>query len=351
MKKIFKAFTVLELIIVILIIGILSAVVYIGYGGIQAQARDASVLSDLDTLDGLMTDYALRNNVVGKAVYLEGGVTDTDLDFTPSEGNIIDAVIDSSDYCLRGYNPNGTKTDITVAFEKESSEGACDRIPPSALAVGSSGITVTGGTETIDGSYTIRTFTSSGTLSVTNGTLTGVNVLIVGGGANGQPGSGDYAGSGGKGGQVVSLSNQTLAGDYVITVGASNQASIFNTTTATSGSGASGGVGATPDNGLLNGDNGSIGTSSVITGVTKYYGGGGGGGGTWEQGSGGLGGNYGGGGGGANIFPAVGDDYGQDGDNGTANTGGGGGGGGGGTDGGAGGNGGSGVVIIRYLTP
>jgi len=132
-KKLNKAFTVLELVVVIVIIGILSTVVYISYDGVQARARDASVLSDLDTLDGLMTDYALKNNVVGKAIYLESGVTDTDLNFAPSEGNIIDVVIDSSDYCIRGYNPDGTKTDINTAFEKESSEGACDRIPASII--------------------------------------------------------------------------------------------------------------------------------------------------------------------------------------------------------------------------
>jgi len=184
MKKIFKAFTVIELIVVIVIIGILSAVVYVGYGGVQAQARDASVLSDLDTLDGLMTDYALKNNVVGKAVYLEGGVTDTDLDFTPSEGNVIDVVIDDNDYCIRGYNLSGAKNSITNAFEKESSDGACDRIPPSIAAMGGApvGITITGGNVTIDGTYTVRTFTSSGTLSISGGTLTRSSVLIVGGG-------------------------------------------------------------------------------------------------------------------------------------------------------------------------
>lgn len=346
MKKIFKAFTVLELIIVVVIIGILSAVVYIGYGGIQAQARDASVLSDLDTLDGLMTDYALRNNVVGKAVYLEGGVTDTDLDFTPSEGNIIDAVIDSSDYCLRGYNPNGTKTDITVAFEKESSEGACDRIPPSALAVGSSGITVTGGTETIDGSYTIRTFTSSGTLSVTNGTLTGVNVLIVGGGANGQRGGMDYGGAGGNGGQVVSLTNQSITGDVAVVIGVSNQASSFGLSSALAGGGATGG--ASVYWGL--GNPGANGVTSSITGTTIYYGGGGGAGSFNGVGAnGGLG-----GGGKGGDSTEDGSSWGTcyNGVAGLANTGGGGGG-----SGAEGVNwcdnvpGGSGVVIVRYLTP
>lgn len=348
-----KAFTIIELIVVIIIMGILSAVVYVGYGSVRAQASDASVLSDLDTLDGLMTDYALKNNVVGKAFYLEGGFTDTDLDFTPSEGNVIDVVIDANDYCIRGYNPNGTKTDITTAFKKESSEGACDRIPasPTATGVAPTGLTVSGGTVAVDGSYTVRIFNSSGTLSITNGTLTGVSVLVVGGGVKGADGVGDYAGNGGKGGQVVSLSNQTLTGSYNVVVGLSNQNSSFNSTTAASGSGANGGVGATPDNGLTNGGNGSIGVSSNISGVTKYYGGGGGGGGTWQVGSGGLGGNGGGGSGGSNIYPTVGDDYGDNGANGAANTGGGGGGGGGGTDGGAGGSGGSGAVIIRYLTP
>lgn len=153
-KKLIKAFTVLELVVVIVIIGILSTVVYVGYDGVQARARDASVLSDLDTLDGLMTDYALKNNVVGKAIYLESGVTDTDLNFTPSEGNIIDVVIDSSDYCIRGYNNGGTKNSVFNAFTKESSEGVCDSLVPSSLALADYDVSLyldTGNKESVKG--------------------------------------------------------------------------------------------------------------------------------------------------------------------------------------------------------
>lgn len=344
-------FTIIELVIVIVVIGILSAVVYVGYGGVQAQARDASVLSDLDTLDGLMTNYALENNVVGKAYYSgEYGAGDVDLEFTPSEGNVIDAVIDDEDYCIRGYNPDGTKDSINNVFEKESSDGACDRIPPSAMALGESsvGITVTGGIEAIDGSYTVRTFTSSGTLSISGGTIAGASVLIVAGGKSGGGYNMDHGGDGGDGGQVVTLTNQELTGDISVIVGSSSQNSSFGANIATTGSGASGG-----DGGTIYGNpptNGSNGTLSDISGSSLYYGGGGGGGGANSSGA--SGGLSGGGDGGDSTEDGSSWGSGDDGESGIANTGGGGGGAGAaGVNMPQGGAGGSGVVIIRYLTP
>ena len=46
-------------------------------------------------------------------------------------------------------------------------------------------VSVTGGTKTTSGSYTIHTFTSSGSFSVDGGSLTGVDYLVVAGGGGG----------------------------------------------------------------------------------------------------------------------------------------------------------------------
>jgi uncharacterized protein (TIGR02145 family)/prepilin-type N-terminal cleavage/methylation domain-containing protein len=129
-NKQFHGFTILELLVVIVIIGILTTIVYVSYVGIQTKAHEVSVLSDLDTLDALEANYGLKNNLAGKAWYSGNGV-DSDLNFTPSDGSVIDVVIDSSDYCIRGYHPQGTKNTIYNASTKESSSGACDRISPS----------------------------------------------------------------------------------------------------------------------------------------------------------------------------------------------------------------------------
>lgn len=258
---------------------------------------------------------------------------------------------------------------------------------------------VSGGTVTSSGGYTLHTFTSSGTLTVNgNGN---VEVLVVGGGGGGGSGLG---GGGGAGGVVYNASFNISTNAYTVTVGngggsntscnpgSSGGNSVFSTITAYGGGGGggysgypvsggsgggsagdgsytgngasgtanqgnSGGWGAGPStyvagggggagaaggngSGTTSGSGGS-GVAYAISGTSTYYGGGGGGAGTSVDnsraaGSGGTG------GGGAGNAASGGAGY-----SGTANTGGGGGGGAGGACN-SGGSGGSGIVIVRY---
>jgi hypothetical protein len=268
----------------------------------------------------------------------------------------------------------------------------------------------TGGTISSAGGYTIHTFTSSGTFTVTSppANATNVHALIVGGG-----GGGSGRGGGGGGGVIENTSYAvTLGAGVTVTVGAggtpggSGGNSVFGTITAngggvggnfngTGGSGGSGGGGGENDNqpgtysggagvagqgnaggssfqtaspnGRSNGGgggggggvggnapsgavggNGGAGIAKTITGSTVYYGGGGGGGASVTT-SGAAGGSGGSGGGGAGAAANNGVD--TAGSAGTANTGGGGGGASGGGPGGGSLSayaGGSGVVIVRY---
>jgi hypothetical protein len=88
---------------------------------------------------------------------------------------------------------------------------------------------VSGGTLTSDSTYYYRTFTSSGTLSITNGRLE-VSALGVGGGAGG--GWGYY---GGNAGQVSFASYLSLAGDVYIGVGAGGAGAATQFTRGTRG--------------------------------------------------------------------------------------------------------------------
>ncbi|HUC96800.1 MAG TPA: hypothetical protein VMR16_04020, partial [Candidatus Saccharimonadales bacterium] len=78
--------------------------------------------------------YGLKNGVAGKAYYSGNGY-DSALGFTPSGGDVIDVVVNSTDYCIRGYNPTGNKNSIFNAFTKESSPGVCGLLGPSAAAI------------------------------------------------------------------------------------------------------------------------------------------------------------------------------------------------------------------------
>lgn len=130
-RRLRSGFTVIELIVVIVIIGILATLVIVAYNGIQNSARDKSVLSDLDALDGIETDYGTKNNLAGKAWYSPSGV-DPSINFTPSTGNVLDVVINSSDYCIRGYNPGAsTYNTMATAAIKESTSGVCALLPAS----------------------------------------------------------------------------------------------------------------------------------------------------------------------------------------------------------------------------
>jgi len=252
----------------------------------------------------------------------------------------------------------------------------------------------TGGTITTSGSYTIHTFTTSGTFAVLNNALA-CDILVVAGGGGG--GNNWNGGGGGGGVQYFTNQNVTPNTSYTVTVGAggvggvpsgnrggaNGQNSQFGSLTASIGGGGGGGnstVGGSGGSGGGGGGNGAgaggagtsgqgnaggagnasgpggggggaggagalalsttvgglggAGIANSITGTLTYYGGGGGGaGGSGGGGAGGLG------GGGAGSTTAS--------NNGTDYTGGG---------GGAitldirGGGGGSGIVIVRYLT-
>jgi len=253
-----------------------------------------------------------------------------------------------------------------------------------AAYVSNSSVTATGGTITYSGGYTIHTFTSNGTFTVTNGSGN-IEVLVVAGGGSG----GTNGGGSGAGGLTYNSSYAVTTGAITVTVGAGGTGglyptagtnggnSVFGLITSTGGgrggsqgvgqNGGSGGGGGYSDyaggagisgqgnNGAAatagasgnygggggagvaaSGMNGGNGLAYSISGTSIYYAGGGGGGrqSGAPAGSGGLG----GGGNGNTLEQAA--------SHAVANTGGGGGGSAGGS--GTSGNGGSGIVIVRY---
>jgi hypothetical protein len=153
-------------------------------------------------------------------------------------------------------------------------------------------ITVTGGTLTTDGSYSIRSFTANGTLGISGGNLSVEYLVVAGGGCGG--GDAVVSGGGGGGGAGGLLTGNTTlnANSYSVTVGAGGNLagfvgnngdnSVLHTFTAVGGGAGRGGINA----GFSGGSGGAGG-----------YDGGAGGAGTPGQGN--NGGSNGGGGGGA----------------------------------------------------
>ena len=59
-----RGFTIVELLIVVVVIGILAAIVVVGYGAVTNSAHDASVKSDLQQIDDAFKQYSLDNQGV-----------------------------------------------------------------------------------------------------------------------------------------------------------------------------------------------------------------------------------------------------------------------------------------------
>lgn len=129
-------------------------------------------------------------------------------------------------------------------------------------------VTVSGGSANIDGSYTVRTFAESGTLTVSGGTLTDVQYVLVACGGNAAFPQSTYVAGGGGGG--VLTGNITLnAGSYPVIIGATgNNSSFFGMTAVGGGQGGFYGNGSAGGSG---GGGGTLGTSHL--GFLNFVGG------------------------------------------------------------------------------
>jgi hypothetical protein len=112
---------------------------------------------------------------------------------------------------------------------------------------------VTGGTLASDAQYYYRTFTSSGTLSITGAPLDADVLVIAGGGAGGASVSSGFYGGGGGAGGVLLHSTKSLTGNQTVLIGAGGAYplanrrglkggdSVFGTCTPSIGGGGGGG--------------------------------------------------------------------------------------------------------------
>lgn len=387
------AFTIVELLVVIVVIGILAAITIVSYTGISSRANASVLQSDLDNASKQLKLYQAEHSVY------------------PTSLNASNCPLDSSGtldntYCLKPgsgitYKYSVDNTLNPKAFSLYATKNNDEYFATNnSTPVSTTQVSATGGAITSLNGYNIHTFTASGTFTVTGGG--NVEVLVVGGGGGG---GWDVGGGGGAGGLIYNSLYAVTSQTYTITIGTGGAGatsstvaaingsdSIFGTLTAVGGgkggswsgnSGAAGGSGGgatsnvTGGGGLATSNQGNPGGAAAGNpGSTNQYSGASGGGGAGQAGglgtaSGwsaasttyGYGGNglqysisgtptyYAGGGGSASDSGSywgvggLGGGGGGNAVNATANTGGGGGGGGVPNNGGSGG---SGIVIIRY---
>ena len=172
--------------------------------------------------------------------------------------------------------PQSSGTFSFVASATDQNGGSTNS---ATLSLNVTNIVVSGGTLTTDGTYLYRTFTSSGTLSVSGGTIN-ATYIMGGGGAGGASGnSGSYGGGGGGGaGGFRAPNSAVLTGSYNVVIGAGGSGGP-NGTNGTPGS-------TTSFNGISAGGGGNGGQGGGTSGTSGSAGGGGSGGGGGASGAG-----------------------------------------------------------------
>lgn len=377
--RIDSGFTIVELLVVIVVIGILAAITIVSYTGITGRAVVSSLQSDLVSASQQLKLFQVDNSAFPTTLNCSIPDSTTNKCIKPSSGTVYQYTANNN-VSPQTYSLYATKNNVKYRATNDSN-------PTLATPV-----VATGGTVSDINGYRTHVFTASGSFTVTSGGY--VEVLVVaGGGAGGSnnvSATSTASGGGGAGGLIYDQSYAVTPQTIAVTVGSGGlitdtvgQNSVFGSLIALGGgrgacktcaavSGGSGGGGSyyypplgsgTIGQGHNGGGNtvayyggsggggaGSVGQNSLgnvganggtglyygyifgdIFGQNGYFAGGGGGGGS----AGGTGGN-GGGAAGSNT----------NGNDATANSGGGG----GGSNNSLyiGGSGGSGIVIVRY---
>lgn len=187
----------------------------------------------------------------------------------------------SSPITMSGLAP-GTSYTFTVYATNTVGNGASSAASNSVTTASPS---ASGGTVSYDGAYTVLTFNSSGTLTVTGGTLS-MDALVVGGGGGGSGGGSGPSGAGG-GGLIYQQNRSFASGTYAIVIGAGGTGASSSYTTGTDGvsttvasiltavGGAKGGTmrGGPPNYDGTNGFSGGSGSGAASGGLTTWTGG------------------------------------------------------------------------------
>lgn len=111
-----KAFTLIEMLVVISLIGILATLALVSFGPSQKQARDTTRKSDLKQFQTSIENYATLNSGLYPIHTTTLQITSTDSSFCTAELNLSSCPIDpkNSDNLIYKYISNATGSDFVL---------------------------------------------------------------------------------------------------------------------------------------------------------------------------------------------------------------------------------------------
>lgn len=146
-----SGFTIIELLVVIIVLGILAGIVIVLYGNVTSQARDTALQSDLQTAQSQLDAIRIRTSTYPAS---ESEINNGS-GLSESEGNTLTYEQKPYGYCISASNPKASSPFRYRTLEKRISQGDCS--PSVTLLAGSTSSTGYANGHGTDARFDMRT--------------------------------------------------------------------------------------------------------------------------------------------------------------------------------------------------
>lgn len=128
-----RGFTVIELLIVVVVLGILTSAVIVSYNNVSRRANTSSLQLDVAAMDKAQKTYMTLTGAAPLSYNSDGSANDV-LVFAPNRGNtIVVKLLADNQYCVYGYNPASLYPTPATPLVRSSSGATCSALTESEV--------------------------------------------------------------------------------------------------------------------------------------------------------------------------------------------------------------------------